>query len=245
MRGLLAIYRRELAGLFVGPLAWLLLCIALFLNGYLFVYYLKAGAGDVDLATRLALGDSWPFWALSVLFPPLLTMRMISEEARSGVLEFLLTAPVSDAAVVLGKFLAATTFMAILWASVFVYAWTLARAGVAPDLGMLLGGYLGAVLASALFCAIGLLTSSITHTPIVAAFAAIVINLVIVIAPLLAQVFEKPWVRVVAARIDVLDHHKAAFLTGVFDTAYVTFFVAWTSVFLFMTTRALETRRWR
>lgn len=244
MRGLFAIYRRELAGLFFGPLAWVLLALAFLLNGYLFALYLKTAGGDVDIAVRLALGESWAFWALLILVPPLLTMRMISEESKSGILEFLLTAPVSDAAVVVGKFLAATTFLALMWSSVFVYALTLASLGVAPDPGVLLGGFIGAVLASALFCAVGLLASCFTNTPVLAAFAAVLVNLGLVIAPLLGGLSDEPWVRRAVRQVDVLDHHKNSFLLGVFDTSYALFFVAWTIMVLFLTVRALETRRW-
>lgn len=245
MRGTLAIYRREVAGLFVGPLAWVLLALAFLWNGWLFVLYLRTTNGDVDVTVRLALGESWAFWMLLVLVPPLLTMRMISEESRTGLLEFLLTAPVSDAAVVLGKFLAATTFLAILWAGIAVYSVTLAGLGIAPDPGVLLGGWLGALLASALFCAIGLFASSLTNTPVLAAFAAILINLGIVIAPMLARLTDAPWVRGAVGRVDVIDHHKNAFLLGVLDTAYLVFFVGWTALFLFMTVRTMEARRWR
>lgn len=244
MRGLLAIYRRELAGIFYGPLAWTILALAYLLNGYLFVFFLKTSGGDVDIAVRLALGQSWTFWALLVLVPPLLTMRMISEESRSGVLEFLLTSPVSDAAVVLGKFLAATTFLACLWAPVFVEAWLLAGLGVAPDTGTLVGGFLGAVLASGLFSSIGLFTSTLSNTPVLAAFAGVLANLAIVIAPLLSGLSDQPWVRAAVARVDVLDHHRNSFLLGVLDTSYALFFVAWTAFVLFVTIRTLEARRW-
>jgi ABC-2 type transport system permease protein len=245
MRGVLAIYRRELAGLFLGPLAWLLLFIALLLMGWLFVLYLKTSGGDVDVAVRWSLGESWVFWALLVVVPPLLTMRMISEEARSGLLEFLLTAPVSDAAVVTGKFLAAATFMALLWASVPVYAVVLASLGMPPDPGLLCGGWIGACLASALFCALGLFASSLTSMPIVAAFGAVVASLAVVTAPLLAGLSDQLWVRRAVARLDVIDHHKSAFLCGVLDTAYVAFFLSWTALLLFLCVRALEARRWR
>lgn len=245
MRGLTAVYRRELAGLFYGPLAWTILALAFLLNGYLFVFFLKTSGGDVDIAVRLALGQSWTFWALLILIPPLLTMRMISEESRTGILEFLLTAPVSDAAVVVGKFLAATTFLALLWSGVFVYAVVLKSLGVAPDVGMLAGGWTGAVAASALFCAIGLFTSALTNTPVLAAFAGVLLNLAIVIAPLLSGLSDQPWVRAMVARIDVLDHHRSSFLMGVFDTSYAVFFAAWTSFVLFVTVRLLEARRWR
>jgi ABC-2 type transport system permease protein len=241
----LTIYRREIAGLFFGPLAWLLLALAFLLNGYLFVFYLKFAGGDVDVAIRASLGESWPFWALLILFPPLLTMRMISEESRTGLLEFLLTAPVSDAAVVVGKFLAAVTFLGILWACIFIYAFTLARLGMAPDPGVLVGGWIGALLVSGFFCAIGLFASSLTNTPVLSAFAAVLLNLAIVISPLLAQMSGQRWLRNVIERIDVLDHHKNAFMLGVLDSSYVVFFVAWTGLFLFMTVRMLEARRWR
>ncbi len=245
MKGLGAIYRRELAGLFVGPLAWVLLFIATLLQGWLFVLYLRSSGGDVDIALNWTLGESWVFWALVILAPPLLTMRMISEESRTGILEFLLTAPVTDAAVVAGKFLAAASFMALLWATVFVYAGVLGSLGMPPDWGLLAGAWLGACLASALSCAVGLLASSLTSTPIVAAFGAIVANLVLILAPLLSGLSDQPWVRRAIARVDVIDHHKNAFLAGVIDSAYLAFFLAWTALFLFLAVRVVEARRWR
>lgn len=245
MRGTIAIYRREIAGLFLGPLAWLLLALAFLLNGYVFVLSLKTTGGDVDAAVALAMGRSWVFWALLVLLPPLLTMRMISEESRNGLLEFLLTAPVSDAAVVLGKFLAALTFLAILWSSIAVYAFALAGLGVAPDTGVLFGSWMGAVLVSGLFCAIGLCASSMTNTPVLSAFAAILVNIAVVISPLLVRLWDQRWLHNLIARIDVIDHHTSAFLLGVLDTSYVVFFAAWTALFLFLTVRILEARRWR
>jgi ABC-2 type transport system permease protein len=244
MKGLIAIYRRELAGLFLGPLAWILLCIALLLNGYLFTLYLKSASGDLDVAMRYALGDSFVFWVLVVLVPPLLTMRMISEESKSGLIEFLLTAPVSDAAVVCGKFLAATTFMALLWSAVLAYVVTIAAVGPEPDWGALASGFCGALLVSGLFTSIGLLASSLTSAPIVAAFGAIVFNLVVVLLPLFASLSDIPWLTRIVARVHVIDHLKSAFLIGVLDSAYVVFFVAWTALFLFAAVRALEARRW-
>jgi len=245
LRGFLAITRRELAGLFVGPLAWALLFIAVLLQGWLFVLYLKSLGGDVDLALRWTLGESWVYWALLILVPPLLTMRMISEESRTGILEFLLTAPVTDAAVVTGKFVAALVFLALLWSGAFVYGLVVASLGVPPDWGTLFGGWIGAVLCSGLFVGVGLFASSITSTPIVAAFGAIVLNLVFVTAPLLAGLSDQPWVRRAVASVDVIDHHKGAFLTGVLDTSYVVFFVSWSGFFVFLAIRAVEARRWR
>lgn len=245
MTGLVAIFRRELAGLFVGPLAWILLTIALALNGYLYAVYLKLSGGDLDVSTRLALGDSFVFWALLVLLPPLLTMRMISEEARSGLLEFLLTAPVTDAALVTGKFLAALCFMALLWAAVVPCALVASSFGPPLDWGIVGGAWLGALFASALFCAIGLFASSLTSTPVVAACAAVVFSLVVVLAPMLALLTDAAWLRAAVARVDVRAHLQESFLLGLVDSAHVVFFAAWTALFLFLATRAVEARRWR
>jgi ABC-2 type transport system permease protein len=242
MRGLFAIWRRELAALFLGPLAWTLLFLALLLGGSLFASQLAASGGDVDVAIRYALVVSF---YVGVVAAPLVTMRMISEESKAGLLEYLLTAPVTDAAVVTGKFLAATSFFAILSGSVFVYSVALAALGVAPDTGTVTTGWIGLVLSSGLMCAIGMLTSSLTSTPIVAAFAAVVLDLVLVFAPQVARLSDVPWVVDAAARLDVTEHLSASFLRGAIDSAHVVFFVTWTALLLFLAVRAVESRRWR
>jgi ABC-2 type transport system permease protein len=244
MSGLYAIYRRELVGLFLGPLAWTLLCIALALQGVMFVFYLVGGRGDVDIALRFLLGDSFVFWILCVLVPPLLTMRMLSEEARSGLLEYLLTAPVTDLAVVGGKFLAAVSFMALLWSSVFVYGLVLERQGVELDWGILCSSWLGASLCSSLFCAIGLFSSSLTTLPVLAAFAAVIANLGLLMLPLVGRLVDWPVLTNIAGWLDISGSLTSAFLYGVWDSAYAVFFLIWTAFVLFLTVRALEARRW-
>jgi len=244
--GTLAIYRRELAGLFLAPLAWILLTLALLFNAFFFLLYLEGQArGEVNLALSLLLGGAWPFWILMAILPPLLTMRMISEESRSGMLEFLLTAPVSDAAVVCGKFLAATTFMAVLWGSVLLYALTLGALGTSPDWGPVLGGFMGSVLTSGLFCGVGILASAGTGTPLLAAFLAFIANLFILLMPLLGSLTEASWIHDLVKRVDVIAHFQKSFLVGVFDTAQVSFFLCWTALFVFLAVRLIETRRWR
>jgi hypothetical protein len=80
--GAWTIYRRELAGLFLSPLAWVLLALALAFNGFFFVVSIKGFQGDISQSMSFLLGGSYTFWMLVVLLPPLLTMRMFSEEAR-------------------------------------------------------------------------------------------------------------------------------------------------------------------
>jgi ABC-2 type transport system permease protein len=247
MRGVATIYRRELAGLFFAPLAWVLLCLGLLYNGFFFLFFLKSSGGLVNPALELALGGGLPFWFLMVLLPPLLTMRMVSEESRSGMLEFLLTAPVKDGAVVLGKALAATTFLALFFAAIPLYGVLLAALGAPPDWGQLATGYAGAVLLSALFAALGLFASALSGTPLLAAFLATLGNLALVFLPFASggvrgfapQVFD--WI---ARRVNVIAAIQGSFLTGALDSAHVVFLLAWTAVFLFAATRAVEARRW-
>jgi ABC-2 type transport system permease protein len=236
--GAWTIYRRELAGLFFSPLAWVLLCIALAFNGFFFVLSVKGYGGDVLQSMSFLLGGSYTFWMLVVLLPPLLTMRMFSEEARTGVLEFLLTAPVTDFAVVLGKLLAATTLMAVLWSSAFVYGLALAALGTPPDWAPLVSGVCGATLVSALFCAVGLAVSALSNTPLLAAFFSLPF-----LDALLALPPGSP-LRVALGHANVITQFQASFVVGALDTKHVLFFVVWTAFFSFVATRVLEARRW-
>jgi ABC-2 type transport system permease protein len=241
----MTIFRRELAGLFIAPLAWILLTVSLAFTGWLFVTILKDTQGDIVAATRFAGGESLTYWALMIFLPPLLTMRMISEESRNGLLEFLLTSPVSDGAVVLGKFFAAWTFMALFWSSNLIYAGALHGLGGPPDWPPVIGGYLGAVLVSGLFCAIGLFSSSLTKAPILAAFGAMCGSLMILILPQLAGLFDWEWLTEEVAAVDVMSHFHRSFLVGLLDTKVLVFFLASTGFFLFLASRAVEAKRWR
>jgi len=248
MSGFWTVYLRELAGLFLAPLAWVVLCLALFVNGSYFTFYLEQTNGDVGESLLLALGGSTLFWGFLILLPPLLTMRMISEEARSGLLEFLLTAPVSDGAVVLAKLAASTTLMLLLWSSSLAYGLALGALGAAPDWAHLACALLGAVLASAFFSSIGLVASACTSTPLLAAFLAIVANIALLSVPLAGKLLKagpEGWVRGVLRHADVIAFFQASFMVGALDTKHLAFFLAWTGFCVFLATRLLETRRWR
>ena len=253
MRGLWTIYRRELAGLFLGPLAWVVLCLALYVNGFHFSgLYLPLTQGDVAESLLFTLGGGRIFWGFMIVLPPLLTMRMVSEEARSGVLEFLLTAPVSDTAVILGKLAAATTLMTLLWSSTLVYAGIIDWLGTVPaggaDWGAVWTGLLGSIFLSALFCALGLVASAGTGTPLLAAFVALVANVVLLLLPfagVASGLDATHWVRQTLMKIDVLTRHQGSFMLGVLDSRDILFFLAWIAFFVFVSIRLLEARRWR
>lgn len=250
MTGYCAILRRELAGLVVQPLSWALLTVALLLQGAFFSAALGAPefGGNTAAALSFSLGSGLGFWVLMLVLPPLVTMRMVSEEARSGLLEFLLTAPVRDGAVIAAKATAATAFFALVWSAAPLYALLLAALGVEIDWGPVMWGYAGAVVASALFSAAGLFASALSGTPALAAFIAFAIGLLLLAVPRLGLVdayLDPEVAREVFDAFDVLSRFQASFLRGAFDTAHLAFFVAWTALFLFLATRLLEMRRWR
>jgi ABC-2 type transport system permease protein len=247
MKGFGAIYRRELAGLFLAPLAWILFFLVLLYQAYFFLLVLDAKGGEVNGSLAFVLGGGTPFWLLTLFLPPLLTMRMISEESRSGLLEFLLTAPVSDAAVVTGKALAASTFLALVWASAFLFGGLTALLGAPPDWGLVFTAWLGASLVSAFFCALGLVASALFSTPLLAAFMAILVNIALFALPFLARSWRGSAGRVLASaleRIDVLGHYQGSFLAGALDSAHFVFFLSWTAAALFLAVRVVESRRW-
>lgn len=247
MSGLVVIFRRELAGLFLTPLAWVLLLFAVGLNGFLLIAVLRSTGGDVDGALNFLLGLGGAFWMLMIILPPLLTMRTISEEAKSGQLEYLLTAPVTDAAVVLGKHLAVSTFLAVMWAAVPLFGLVLQLLGASPDWGQLGMGYLGAVLCGTLFAALGMVASAASSTPLLAAFLGFIFNLALLLLPIGAGTVGGGLGRVLSAvgeRLNVLLHLQSSFMRGAFDTADLCFFLAWTGVFLFAGVRLVEARRW-
>lgn len=248
MNGLWTIYRRELQAFFVTPLAWLLLCIALPFNGFVFTLILNDYRGDLTPSILFVMGNAWSFWAFLVFLPPILTMRSISEESKSGILEFLLTAPVTDAAVVIGKLLAATTVLALFWSSGLMYGMLAWIMGTRPDWAAVLVSYFGAILASALFLSIGLVASAVSSTPLIAALLALIFNGMLMLLPFLDVLLpwsQLRWLDGLVSHIDVVKNFQGSFTLGVLDSYHVGFFLVWTAFFTFLAIRLLESRRWR
>src|SRR5690606_29880822 len=121
LRSLFVLTGREVESYFFAPLMYLVLAVFLVLNGLAFSWSLIDMQGNVDLTVRNFLGGSILFWINTLFVPPLLTMRLIAEERRSGTLEGLMTAPITDLTVVLAKFAGALSFYVALWAPSIAY----------------------------------------------------------------------------------------------------------------------------
>jgi ABC-2 type transport system permease protein len=236
---------REVEALFYSPICYVVLTIGLLLNGWSFYLALNSFGGNVAEAVRAFFGSSLLFWLTMLFLPPLFTMRLFAEERRSGTLEMLLTAPLGEIEVVLAKFVAGLCFTMSLWIPSLLYLAIVKSYGAIPEFGPLLTSYLGIFLLACLFTAIGLFASSLTSNQILAAALAAVFNLLLFFVPVLGIFVQVERVERVFNDLWIQRHFLESFSRGVLDSAHVAFYVVFTVVFLFWTTRVLESQRWR
>ena len=233
------IARREISGYFYSPIAYVALTVFLLAAGFFFQRDFDPGqpAGLRNVFDQMV-------WAL-VFIVPVLCMGLLAQEWATGTVETLFTAPVGETDVVVGKFLGALGFFGLLLAPTLVYV-VLLRAYSRLDFGPIVSGYLGLILVGSMFVAVGLFCSSLTRSQVVAAVTTVALLFVITIAPYLLQQYASqltPFWRGVADQ--GVYNRYVDFSKGVIDTGHVVFFVAITAVFLFLTVKILEARRWK
>jgi ABC-2 type transport system permease protein len=254
MRPMFSLIRREFTAYFLSPIAYVTLFVFLLVTGHLFYLTLnlltEPGPRGVEYPLQMMLGDE-KFWLVFLFIPPLLTMRLLAEERGTGTLETLMTAPIRDWQVVAGKYIACLMFYVVLWLPTLAYLpillnldWETWRPRIDPY--PVLTTYLGAVLAGAMFLAIGLFVSSLVRSQMVAALVSLVISLVFV-----AAAFWRPdidvgsmWYRLIYF-VSVPEHFRRDFTRGLIDTRHVVLYVSLTLFCLFLTVRSLEARRMR
>ena len=173
---------------------------------------------------------------------PLLTMRLLSEETHSGTIETLMTAPVTEMEVVLGKFVGALLFATIMMLPIGLEIAYLRLLGP-MDAGPLLAGFLGAFLLVAQFIAVGLFCSALTRIQIASAIICFVLLLGLYFLGFLGQDSTATTVKVL--RYVAPPAHYVGFLKGIVDTRDLAYFAITTVAFLFLTVKALELRKWR
>jgi ABC-2 type transport system permease protein len=244
-RRVLPLLWRELESLFFSPLAYIVLTVFLVLSGFSFVIALGSAHGVVEDTIAFFLGDGALFWVCLIAVPPLVTMRLVAEERRSGTLEVLLTAPVRDGEVILAKFLGALAFQAFLWAPTLIYVRILRGYGALPDTGQVFTSYVGIAAVTALLTAVGLLYSTRTSNQIVAAVASLTTNLLLLALPTLLAADRFAGLARAAEAISMTDHFRVAFSRGLVDTGILAWYAAATLGLLVLATRSLEARRWR
>ena len=248
LRQALLIARRELVGYFLSPISYLVLTLFLVVEGYsfwLFTELLNGRQTPHGAVLQYFFGGTFLYWLFMMFLVAVITMRLIAEERSRGTLEPLLTAPVDEGEVIVGKFLGALGFFAALWVPTLLYVLLLrayAPAGAAPDAGPIIAGYLGTLLVGAGALGLGLFFSTLTRNQILAAVLSFVTLSVLLLSGALgdALIRSGPW-SAVLSYIN-LFRHMEDFGRGIVDSRHVVYHLSWVLLSLFAATRALRTR---
>lgn len=240
LNAMMAITQRELVSLFYSPIAYVVGFIFLLLTGYFFVSETLVPGNEASMRFLLERMAGVLVFAL-----PLLTMRSVADEFATGAIETLMTAPVSDLSVVLGKFFGALAFYLILLVATIPHVILLSR--YSPDLvgSTVFTGYLGMVLLGGMFIAIGIFASSCTRHQLLAATISIaILSLMTFMVDYGAEYAQAMWQRSTCAYLNVFGHFSD-FSKGILDSKSIIFFLSGTVFFLFLGTKVMESRRWR
>jgi ABC-2 type transport system permease protein len=238
------ILRRELKSYFDSLVAYVVLGGSMLGIGIWFFLMQEHSFWDIDRAGMARMFDAVP-WALSALVIPLVTMRSLAEEKRTGTLELLITLPIRDSEVIMGKYLAAFAMTLILFAATIIYPLTMFwwPWHLGPlDWGPVWGAYLGLVLFSAAATAVGMLYSSLTESQIIAFFLTAVTLLFLQI---IGSVVEgvHGWLGDAIAFVS-FQSRFAPFARGLIDTRAVLYFLSIAIICLIAAFRSLESRKW-
>ena len=245
MSAVWATFLRELRAYFFSPLAYVVLFFLLVANGVIFaiiVGYLNDPLAPAGRPFDFVF-NNFVFWAMPLFGAPVLTMRLLAEERRSGSIEVLMTAPVTEGQVVAGKYLAAFVFYLFLWLPTVLYAVMIDRFGDV-DWGTIASGYLGIALVGALFLAIGVLGSALSKNQIVAAIITFALNLLVFMIVFLTNLVNDPRLKDLFGHMSIAEHMDE-FSKGIVDTRRLVFYLSATLFFLWFASRALEDKKWR
>ena len=237
MRTVQAVAWKEIQIYFSSPTAYIVGMIFLALAGFFFVRDLGSPFPEASLSSFFQ-GTT----IILVLMGPALTMRLMAEEQKLGTIELLLTSPVRDWEIVVGKYLASLVFYLATLALTLYYV-ILLVVFADPDMGPIYSGYLGLVLYGAAALSIGLLASTLTSNQIVAAVVAMGVLLALFFADAASTTLGSTASSIIG-EVGIKSHFDD-FERGVIDTKHVIYFLTFIAFFLFLTIRALESRRWR
>lgn len=243
MNAVLTLARREMAATFDSPIAYIAGSVFLVVTGLLF-FFGYDGSADFFAAREATLRPLFEYapWTLAIILPAV-TMRLVAEEKKSGTLELLVTLPVSDLQIVLGKLLGAFGFLAVTLAVTAIFPIMIATVGH-PDLGAVIGGYVGLLLIGTAFLALGLLTSTWTHNQIIAFIVGLLLCVFFWTATdaLLKLAFDRP-----PLALELLSFRTQfeAFAKGVIDIRNVVYFLSVSAVAVVASTYSLQSRHWK
>ncbi len=245
MRNIWTIAVREYKHFFISPIAYVLMVVIFLVTGgffFLDIYYAAQTQQFVPSMDRTFQLLVFPLFFLAI---PAITMRTISEENRSGTIELLLTAPLADWQLIIGKWLGSFLFFLTVSAITLIYPAILNRI-ISPgiDVGMLISGYLGMILLISAMCAIGVFASSLFSNQIAAFITTLGIIIILWVIGAPAQMMQNGG-GAVLNYLSLSDHFYSDFLVGMVTLGGVLYYLSVTALGLFLGTVTVETRRWR
>jgi len=238
MRKTLVLARRELDAYFYSPVAYVVGAVFLCASALWFFYDIFVPGNEASLRP---LFETMAY--LMVFAVPLLTMRLLSEEYRSGTIETLATSPITDAQIILGKYLGVMAFYVILLAGTLIFLVLMILFGQ-PDPGVAVMGYLGMLLLGSAYISVGIFTSAGTPYQLLAALLGSgILAVLAMLTQLMVAHAPEPW-NYLAAKLNAMTYFQD-FSRGFFDTRGLAYFGGVTVLFLFLSVKTLESRRWR
>jgi ABC-2 type transport system permease protein len=254
VRNVLAIAGKELRAYFASPIAYVVVGLFALLFGYFFYMILAffaeqslrmgmmGGGGSMNV-NQMMLRPLMLNASVIVLFLlPMITMRTFSEEKRSGTFELLLTAPLTDTQIILGKFLGALSLYGLMLAITFIDMGLLFYYGN-PEWKPVLSGYLGLLLMGACFISVGMFVSSLTRNQIVAAVITFSTFLMLWVINWVGE-SAGPVTREIVSFLSITEHYED-FVKGVLDTRHLVYYLSFITFGLFLTAKSVDSERWR
>jgi ABC-2 type transport system permease protein len=253
MMNILAIARKELRSYFASPIGYVVIGMYALVFGFFYAVGLDyivrlsmqgpgMGGGQVNINQQMIRYVLMNLTVINLLVVPLVTMRTYAEEKRSGTIELLMTSPVTDTQIILGKFFGAMSLYAAMlgitllhMAILFVYA--------TPEWKPIVSGYLGLVLLGGCFVSLGLFFSSLTRNQIVAGMFTFAVLLLFWILDWVGSL-AGPSVEKVVGYLS-LTSHLEDFVRGIIDSQHVIYYLSFITFSLFITAKAVDSERWR
>jgi ABC-2 type transport system permease protein len=256
MSNILAIARKELKSYFASPIAYIVIGVFALLYGFFFTVMLSFFVRESMQMGQFGMGGPQSMNLNQMLIRPLLqdvaiivlfmmpaiTMRTYAEEKRSGTIELLLTSPLTDFQIIMGKFLGALAFYSVMLAVSMIHIAILFIYG-RPELKVVLSAYLGLLLLGASFISLGLLISSLTKNQIVAAIVTFGVFLFLWVINWIAS-FSGPTMDTLANYLSIIQQYDD-FGKGVLDTSHIIYYLSFITFGLFLTAKAVDSERWR
>jgi ABC-2 type transport system permease protein len=245
-----ALVRRELSAFFQGPTGFIIIAAVMFLIGLGFVVVLSGLNGEATpMPVTQVFYGTYFFWVILLLIAPVITMRSFAMERASGTYESLMTAPIGDWQVVLSKFAGALIFYMILWVPLLICS-VVVRFYVGESavlgLGTMFTSALGILMVGCLYMSIGCFTSALTRNQAVAAVSGFALGAALFFTGFFSYFAgdRTDWLSQLARHIS-LANHMESFTRGVVDLGAIVFFLSLTGLFLYLTHKVVESRRWK